>query len=674
MLGAAPVSGHGSEGAEEPQAWLDAVAGSADDPMEAEAVPAPISAAGKGRPDPGLAMEGHLGGTAAGLRAKHGQAPGEAPQAVTAVQEPRPDPADARAAVGQSTPGDEKARRGVEERLQYYRELKLKKAGQRKPDMIACKEMAAAGMLPEMRYGLVPGVEVGEIFREKGELEVAGLHKGIMRGIAWPKDMEPGARGAYSIILSGAYHDDRDEGDAFDYTGMGLQGNQTYTAGNLALKYNIETGTPVRVIRYLEKDKNSGVAGYIYDGLYDVVRTWTEQSKDKTGRTVIMFRLEKHRDNTKAAGPPVVFRPAVYSSLCFLQLGRYRSTTLVTNTARPKKAQKTSQASLDAKEEQRLGEVRARPGLLCEDISGGKEPVRIPVINTEDDEPMPRLEYVASTVLSSAARAQAERAAKATNRLSMPLAEGLRGPVTPALGAYDGPRGILPCICPEGIDEAFSPHRYQLVSRGIQLPLEVFKTPGGVKGWGVRCSEFISGGTFVCEYAGHLITDEEAEHLTGEGDSDYFFAMDHFHLMLRGAIEASSAGGSIHLEPIVRREIQERFASMQEPPVIDARRIGNVGRFINHSEEGNLSIQIVFTDSIHSLIFYRVAFFANQDIQPFTELCYDYGYSHGPKHLMPAWLKPLEGEATAQVSVTTVESASATRGTDAAQSSAADAQ
>lgn len=49
----------------------------------------------------------------------------------------------------------------------------------------------------------------------------------------------------------------------------------------------------------------------------------------------------------------------------------------------------------------------------------------------------------------------------------------------------------------------------RVVSQGLQLPLEVFKTSNG-RGWGVRCSSEIPIGTFVCDYVGKLLTDHEA--------------------------------------------------------------------------------------------------------------------------------------------------------------------
>ena len=49
----------------------------------------------------------------------------------------------------------------------------------------------------------------------------------------------------------------------------------------------------------------------------------------------------------------------------------------------------------------------------------------------------------------------------------------------------------------------------RVVSQGIRLPLEVFKTLNG-RGWGVRCAEPIEIGTFICDYVGRLITDPQA--------------------------------------------------------------------------------------------------------------------------------------------------------------------
>ena len=52
----------------------------------------------------------------------------------------------------------------------------------------------------------------------------------------------------------------------------------------------------------------------------------------------------------------------------------------------------------------------------------------------------------------------------------------------------------------------------RVVTIGVDLPLEVFKTANG-RGWGVRCSSHIPIGGFVCDYVGKLMTDTEAVNL-----------------------------------------------------------------------------------------------------------------------------------------------------------------
>lgn len=49
----------------------------------------------------------------------------------------------------------------------------------------------------------------------------------------------------------------------------------------------------------------------------------------------------------------------------------------------------------------------------------------------------------------------------------------------------------------------------KVVTQGVKRPLEVFYT-GPERRWGLRCTEAIPRGTFICEYAGVLITDQEA--------------------------------------------------------------------------------------------------------------------------------------------------------------------
>ncbi len=72
---------------------------------------------------------------------------------------------------------------------------------------------------------------------------------------------------------------------------------------------------------------------------------------------------------------------------------------------------------------------------------------------------------------------------------------------------------------------------------------------------------------------------------------------------------------------------------------VDGQRLGNVGRFFNHSAQPNLFMQCVHTGTTpgghHGKYDERMptlAFFAMVDIPPMTELTFDYGRSHAEMH------------------------------------------
>ncbi len=116
------------------------------------------------------------------------------------------------------------------------------------------------------------GVREGTVFPSYRELFDSGVHRHTVKGI-----VGGGEQGAESIVLSGGYEDDRDEGALIIYTGEGGQdsskrqvADQTFTGGNRALALNRDVGLPVRVIRGF-KLKDSAFRpthGYRYDGLY----------------------------------------------------------------------------------------------------------------------------------------------------------------------------------------------------------------------------------------------------------------------------------------------------------------------------------------------------------------------------------------------------------------------
>lgn len=158
----------------------------------------------------------------------------------------------------------------------------------------------------------------------------------------------------------------------------------------------------------------------------------------------------------------------------------------------------------------------------------------------------------------------------------------------------------------------------RVVQRGLRLRLEVFNTRN--RGWGVRTLEPIPRGTFVCEYAGEVISFEEAKRrqlAQRSEDNNYIIA-----------VREHAGSGSI-IETFV------------DPGVV-----GNVGRFLNHSCLPNL---LMLPVRVHSVV-PRLALFAGWDIGAREELTFDYsgGYSNRP----PVELLSTQSDAATQASRT----------------------
>ena len=140
-------------------------------------------------------------------------------------------------------------------------------------------------------FGNLPGIKVGQIFKDRKDLSLARIHGPTMGGI-WGRETE----GSCSIVISGGYEDDVDELDYIYYTGQGGQdrpgGNQVedqeFVRGNKGLQLSMEYNLPVRVTRGFQV-KNGPKEGYRYDGLYYVKDF--ERIKGKSGFYICRFHL-----------------------------------------------------------------------------------------------------------------------------------------------------------------------------------------------------------------------------------------------------------------------------------------------------------------------------------------------------------------------------------------------
>lgn len=145
----------------------------------------------------------------------------------------------------------------------------------------------------------------------------------------------------------------------------------------------------------------------------------------------------------------------------------------------------------------------------------------------------------------------------------------------------------------------------RLVQNGITASLEVFCS--ATKGFGIKSLELISQNKFVCEYAGEIISYDEAmkrtEALTRD-DMNYILV------------------------------VKEHFGGRLERIHVDPSHFGNIGRFINHSCEPNLFMIPVRVDTNIP----KICLFAKRDILPNEELTYHYSnlsYEDFEQHNVP---------------------------------------
>ncbi|KAM6048000.1 histone-lysine N-methyltransferase EHMT1 isoform 6-T11 [Chlamydotis macqueenii] len=235
--------------------------------------------------------------------------------------------------------------------------------------------------------------------------------------------------------------------------------------------------------------------------------------------------------------------------------------------------------------------------VVSRDIARGYERIPIPCINSVDSEPCPsNYKYVSQNCVTSPMDIDRNIThlqycvciddCSSSNcmcgQLSMRCWYDKDGRLLPEFNMAEPPL-IFECnhAC-----SCWRTCRNRVVQNGLRTRLQLYRTQK--MGWGVRTTQDIPLGTFVCEYVGELISDSEAD--VREEDS-YLFDLD-------------NKDGEVYC--------------------IDARFYGNISRFINHLCEPNLIPVRVFM-SHQDLRFPRIAFFSTRHIEAGEEIGFDYG-------------------------------------------------
>uniref|UniRef100_A0A0D9XB16 SET domain-containing protein n=1 Tax=Leersia perrieri TaxID=77586 RepID=A0A0D9XB16_9ORYZ len=138
----------------------------------------------------------------------------------------------------------------------------------------------------------------------------------------------------------------------------------------------------------------------------------------------------------------------------------------------------------------------------------------------------------------------------------------------------------------------------RVVQRGITCNLQVFFTREG-KGWGLRTLDDLPKGSFICEYAGEILTSTELCERKVENARN----AKHLHQVLLDADWGSE------------RELRD-----DEALCIDATFYGNVGRFVNHRCcDANLILIPVEVETPDHC-YYHLALFTAKKVEAFEEL------------------------------------------------------
>ncbi|KAK9069314.1 hypothetical protein SSX86_013430 [Deinandra increscens subsp. villosa] len=416
------------------------------------------------------------------------------------------------------------------------------------------------------RIGAVPGVNIGDVFFFRMELCLAGLHAPIMAGIDYltfkvSGDEEPVA---VSIVSSGGYEDDGDDGEVLVYSGQGgvqrndkLVMDQKLERGNLALEKSLHKGNEVRVVRGIKDGTSLTGKIYVYDGVYKLHESWIE--KGKSGCNVFKYKLIR-----------VPGQPEGYMLWKLIQQWR--------------------------------DGVSTRVGVILPDLTSGAENLPICLVNDVDGEKGPAYFTYSSSLkfakpLRSSSKSSGCRCSNgcqpATN---CPCVERNGGYLPYSSGGVLLSHNLVihecgsSCLCPPTC-------RNRISQTGLKLRLEVFRTKN--KGWGLRSWDPIRAGAFICEYAGEVIENGS--------DSDDDYVLD-------------TTRSFEPLEPVPTDEhVKPPF-----PLIVSAKNKGNVGRFMNHSCSPNVYWQPISRENEEESHLH-IGFYAIRHIPPLQELTFDYG-------------------------------------------------
>ncbi|CAM0883148.1 unnamed protein product [Alopecurus aequalis] len=434
------------------------------------------------------------------------------------------------------------------------------------------------------RIGVVPGIEIGDIFYFRMELCVIGLHAPSMAGIDYMTVKfadEDDDSLAICIVAAGVYENDDDATDTLVYSGSGGNNknneemhDQKLERGNLALERSLSRKNVIRVVRGYKDPGCLAGKVYIYDGLYKIHESWMERTK--AGINCFKYKLLRE--------------PGQPEGVAIWKMSR-----------------------------KWVENPDTRGNVLHPDLSSGAENLPVCLVNDVNSEKGPGL-FTYVTELKYLKPLSSLKPLQSCTCVNSCV------PIDTSCGCAQCNGGYLPyssagllvcrkpriyecgesCLCSDNC-------RNRVTQKGVRVHFEVFRTEN--RGWGLRSWDPIRAGSFICEFVGEVIDDAELN--LDDSRDDYLF-----ETVCPGEKTLKWNYGP----ELIGEQSTNISADTFEPlPIkISAKKMGNISRFMNHSCAPNAFWQPVHFDhgdDGHP----HIMFFALKHIPPMTEITYDYG-------------------------------------------------
>ncbi|KEH16020.1 histone-lysine N-methyltransferase family member SUVH9 [Medicago truncatula] len=433
--------------------------------------------------------------------------------------------------------------------------------------------------------GPVPGVCIGDVFLYRTEMCVIGLHGQPQAGIDYshPSMSTNGKPVATSVIVP-CGSDDVDQDDFVINSGQGDKKDQKLQGGNLAMVTNMQYEIDVRVIRGVEYDGVPATTSkvFVYDGLYKITKYWWENGE--SGFRVYKFLLSRVKGQPKIGS-------MILEEARMLKIGQLCSNSMY---------------------------------VISHDISNGKENIGVSLYNDIDNDQYPmQFEYLPKAAFPQFVLPQSMTTRE--SRRAKECSESVDGCISSIKNGNTFPyskSGILLkgrsliyecgpfCSCPLYC-------RNRVTQKGLEHRLEVFRS--NETSWGVRSLDLILAGEFICEFTGLVLTRQQVEILTMDGE--------HNSLM----IDPSRFFNSRTQEWGDLSRIDANHVPPSYPPLdfaLDISMMRNVASYISHSPTPNVFVQLVLFDH-DNWRFPHLMVFAMENILPMGELSLDHGKDAG---------------------------------------------